>query len=185
MLYTDKTKQAMKLCFAAHRDQTDKSGMPYVFHPYHLAEQMEDETTTITALLHDVVEDTPYTLEDLREMGFPQASLDAIALMTHDEAVPYLAYVSKIRENPVARAVKLADLRHNSDLTRLDEVTPKALRRVRKYRMAMALLRLEDVEPLRAALPAAENLPEALSAYFAAHDEEDFGELLRGIGIEI
>ena len=144
MLYTDKTKQAMKLCFAAHRDQTDKSGMPYVFHPIHLAEQMEDEATTITALLHDVVEDTPYTLEDLREMGFPQPSLDAIALMTHDEAVPYLAYVSKIRENPVARAVKLADLAHNSDLSRLGEIDDETRRRLEKYSQAKALLVAEE-----------------------------------------
>ena len=71
MLYTDLTKRALKLCFAAHRDQTDKSGLPYVFHPFHLAEQMPDELTTVVALLHDVVEDTPYTLEDLAKLGFP------------------------------------------------------------------------------------------------------------------
>ena len=65
MIYTDLTKQAMKLCFAAHKDQTDRSGLPYVFHPFHLAEQMPDEESTVVALLHDVVEDTPYTLEDL------------------------------------------------------------------------------------------------------------------------
>ena len=65
MLYTPLTKKAMKLCFAAHRDQTDKSGLPYVFHPIHLAEQMTDEETTVVALLHDVVEDTEYTLSDL------------------------------------------------------------------------------------------------------------------------
>ena len=71
MIYTQLTKKAMKLCFAAHKDQVDKSGMPYVFHPFHLAEQMTDELTTVAALLHDVVEDTPYTFSDLRDMGFP------------------------------------------------------------------------------------------------------------------
>ena len=70
MIYTEKTKKALKLCFEAHKDQTDKSGLPYVFHPFHLAEQMPDEDTTIVALLHDVVEDTDYTLDDLRRMGF-------------------------------------------------------------------------------------------------------------------
>ena len=90
MLYTDMTKKAMKLCFAAHKDQTDKSGMPYVFHPFHLADQMYDEDTTVTALLHDVVEDTPYTLDDLRAMGFNERVLAALALMTHDKRVPYM-----------------------------------------------------------------------------------------------
>ena len=70
MIYTPATKKAMKLCFEAHKDQADKSGMPYVFHPFHVAEQMQDEKTTIVALLHDVIEDTSYTLQDLQNMGF-------------------------------------------------------------------------------------------------------------------
>jgi (p)ppGpp synthase/HD superfamily hydrolase len=140
MLYTEKTKKALTLCFDAHKDQRDKSGMPYVFHPFHLAEQMETEETTIVALLHDVVEDTDYTFEDLEEMGFGKAVVDAIRLMTHPEGVPYLDYVAQIKPNPIARAVKLADLRHNSDLTRLDCVDQKALNRVQKYSQAIALL---------------------------------------------
>ena len=72
MIYTELTRQALKLCFAAHEYQVDKSGIPYVFHPFHLAEQMKDEASTVTALLHDVVEDTDYTLEDLRQMGYPE-----------------------------------------------------------------------------------------------------------------
>ena len=140
MLYTEMTKKAMKLCFAAHRDQTDKSGLPYVFHPFHLAEQMPDEDTTVVALLHDVVEDTPYTLEDLKAMGFGPRALEALALMTHDKGIPYLDYVARIKENEIARTVKLADLRHNSDLTRLDAVDGKALDRVEKYKKAIRLL---------------------------------------------
>ena len=140
MIYTDKTKQALKLCFEAHKDQVDKSGLPYVFHPFHLAEQMEDEDTTIVALLHDVVEDTNYTISDLNNMGFPQQVMDAIAVMTHDASVPYLDYVAKLKENAIARTVKLADLRHNSDLTRLERVDEKALERVEKYRKAIAIL---------------------------------------------
>ena len=143
MLYTALTKKAMKLCFAAHKEQADKSGLPYVFHPFHLAEQMPDEKSTVVALLHDVVEDTPYTLEDLRVMGFPEDVLEAIALMTHAKGVPYLDYVAALRSNPLARRVKLADLRHNSDLTRLDAVDEKALARVEKYRKAIALLEEE------------------------------------------
>lgn len=140
MLYTDMTKKAMKLCFEAHKEQKDKSGLPYVFHPFHLAEQMTTEETTIVALLHDLVEDTNYTIEDLVDMGFDKAVTDAIALMTHGDDMPYMDYVRKIKENPIAKAVKMADLKHNSDLSRLDVVDEKALERREKYLKAIALL---------------------------------------------
>ena len=140
MLYTEKTKKALKLCFEAHKDQLDKSGMPYVFHPFHLAEQMETEDTTVAALLHDVAEDTHYTLADLEAMGFGETVLEALKLLTHDEETDYMDYVRAIKDNPVAKAVKLADLRHNSDITRLDTVDEKALARREKYRKAIKLL---------------------------------------------
>lgn len=140
MIYTEKTKKALKLCFEAHKAQLDKSGMPYVFHPFHLAEQMKDETTTVVALLHDVIEDTDYTFNDLIAMGFDGAIIEAIELMTHEEGVPYMDYVEKIKSNPIAREVKLADLRHNSDLSRLDAPTEKDKMRVEKYRKAIVLL---------------------------------------------
>ena len=140
MIYTPLTKKAMRLCYKYHKRQTDKSGLPYVHHPFHLAEQMTDEYTTIVALLHDVVEDTDWTLEQLLEEGFPQEVVDAIALMTHADGVPYPEYVAQIKTNPIAKAVKLADLRHNSDTTRLDVVTEQDLERLEKYRAAMELL---------------------------------------------
>jgi len=140
MIYTPLTKRAMKLCFTAHKDQLDKSGLPYVFHPFHLAEQMKDEYTVITALLHDVVEDTDYTFEDLAAMGFPDEVLAALRLLTHDPAIPYMEYVAQIKQNAIARAVKLADLRHNSDSTRLDVLTPRDIARAEKYQAAIRLL---------------------------------------------
>lgn len=140
MIYTQMTKKALKLSFEAHKNQFDKSGMPYVYHPFHLAEQMKDENTTIVALLHDVVEDSDYSISDLRDMGFSDEVCEAIALMTHDDAVPYMDYVSMIKHNPIARTVKLADLHHNSDLSRLDYVDEKTLHRVEKYKAAIALL---------------------------------------------
>ena len=143
MIYTDNTKKALKLCFEAHKNQTDKSGMPYVFHPFHLAEQMETEETTIVALLHDVVEDTDYTIEDLIAMGFSKAVTDAIALMTHDDDTEYMDYVRAIKDNPIAKAVKLDDLNHNSDTTRLDVVDTRALKRVEKYQQALEVLMAE------------------------------------------
>lgn len=142
MIYTDQTKRALKLCFEAHKEQVDKSGMPYVFHPFHLAEQMTDEQTTVAALLHDVVEDTDYTLDDLRAMGFDCEVIDALALLTHAPETPYMEYVAAIKPNPIARAVKLADLTHNSDLSRSEpsEIDDWALKRVEKYKAAMKLL---------------------------------------------
>ena len=141
MIYTDMTKKAMKLCFEAHKEQVDKSGMPYVFHPLNLAEQMHDEKTTIVALLHDVIEDTDYTFEDLRAGGFNNEIIEALRLMTHDDSVPYMEYVTAIKSNPIASAVKLADLEHNSDLSRLDVIDEKALKRKEKYATAIALLK--------------------------------------------
>ena len=141
MIYTKQTKAAMKLCYKAHDGQLDRSGIPYVYHPIHLAEQMDDEDSTTVALLHDVVEDTPLTLEDLRTAGFSERVVEAVGLLTHDDAVPYLDYVRQIKGNPLAVKVKLADLAHNSDVTRMDhEPTEKDLARLEKYRKARELL---------------------------------------------
>lgn len=144
MIYTKQTKKALKLCFEAHKEQTDKSGMPYVFHPFHLAEQMTDEKTTVAALLHDIVEDTEYTFEDLSKMGFAKDVIDALRLLTHDDGTEYMDYVAALKHNPIARAVKLADLHHNSDTTRLDSIDEWALKREEKYKKAIKLL--ESVE---------------------------------------
>ena len=140
MIYTKMTKKALKLCFKAHKRQKDKSGMPYVFHPFHLAEQMVTEETTIVALLHDVVEDTRYTFRHLEKMGFEKPVIDALKLLTHNDGSEYMEYVARIKNNPIAKAVKLADLRHNSDLSRLDAIDEKALNRREKYLKAIELL---------------------------------------------
>lgn len=140
MLYTPLTQKAMKIAFEAHKNQTDKNGIPYIFHPVHLAEQMDSENTICVALLHDVVEDTSMTFEDLQAEGFSAEIIDSLKLLTHDDAVPYMEYVKEIKKNPIATKVKLADLRHNSDLTRLDEVNEKALKRVEKYKKAIEML---------------------------------------------
>ena len=140
MIYTNLTKQALKLCFESHKEQTDKSGMPYVFHPFYLAEQMTDEETTVVALLHDVVEDTDITFEDLEKQGFSDEIVNVLKLLTHDKNTPYMDYVAEIKKNKIATKVKLADLRHNSDLSRLSVVDEKALKRKEKYEKAIKFL---------------------------------------------
>ena len=140
MIYTDLTKKAMKICFEAHKHQVDKTGMPYVFHPIHLAEQMDDEYSTIVSLLHDVVEDSEITIEEL-SLVFPKEVVEAIALMTHEPTADYFDYVKGIKENALARVVKLADLQHNSDLSRLDVITEKDRERKAKYANAIEILK--------------------------------------------
>ena len=103
--------------------------------------QMDDEISTIAALLHDVVEDTDWTLEQLEAEGFPPESMEALGLLTHPEGQPYMEYVAGLRHNSVAVKVKLADLRHNSDFTRLSAVTAGQRARLeQKYAPAFALL---------------------------------------------
>lgn len=140
MIYTPLTKKAMITAFNAHNGQFDKSGIPYIYHPIHLAEQMDDEVSVCVALLHDVVEDTEMTFSQLAELGFYAEIIDALTLLTHDDDVPYMDYVRKISENPVARKVKLADLMHNSDLSRLDTVDGRAIERAEKYKEAIRIL---------------------------------------------
>lgn len=140
MLYTPMTKAALKLCYIAHKDQVDKAGLPYVFHPFHLAEQMLDEDTTVVALLHDVLEDTEITLDEIREAGYGEEILEALQLLCHEDDVPYMEYIKRLQSNRIARIVKLADLQHNSDLSRLDVVDERAVARKEKYLTAIRLL---------------------------------------------
>lgn len=118
MLYTDLTKKAIKISYDAHHGQSDKGGMPYVFHPYHLAEQMNDELSVCVALLHDVVEDTDITIEQL-EKDFPKEVIDAVRLLTREPSMDYFEYIKAIKYNDIAKKVKLADIEHNSDETRV------------------------------------------------------------------
>lgn len=118
MIYTELTVKAMNLAYEAHQGQYDRGGVPYVFHPYHLAEQMDDEITTCVALLHDVVEDTEVTLADLTR-NFPKEVVDAVAILSRDMSLSYYDYVRNVKANPIAIKVKLADLNHNLDQSRI------------------------------------------------------------------
>ena len=140
MIYTGQTKKALRIAFDAHKNQVDKTGLPYVFHPYHLAEQMETESEVCVALLHDVVEDSDMTLDDLRLHGFSDNIMDALALLTHDGGVEYLEYIQRIKYNPLAKKIKLADLLHNSDESRVDVVDEKMASRWEKYQEAIKIL---------------------------------------------
>lgn len=139
MIYTQNTRKAMKIAFDAHNGQMDKSGIPYIYHPIHLAEQMETEEECIVALLHDTVEDTNVTFEQL-EKEFSNTVIQALKLLTHDKTIEYMDYIKNLKDNPIARKVKLADLHHNSDETRLEYLKEKDRKRNQKYRKAIEIL---------------------------------------------
>src|SRR5687768_5217072 len=125
----------------AHAGHTDKYGRPYILHPLHLMSQMDSDEERMTALLHDVVEDTNYTLADIEALGVPPSVVEAVALLTHDkEQTPYLDYVRALKPNPLARKVKLADLRHNTDIRRIDPIREKDAARLERYRQAWLIL---------------------------------------------
>ena len=140
MIYTTMTKKALKICFNAHKNQIDKTGIPYVFHPFHLAEQMDTEDSVCVALLHDVIEDTDISFEYLIKEGFNANIMDALKLLTHTDDTPYMEYVANIKTNPLAKKVKLADLKHNSDLTRLDLAVDKIPPKLELYKGAIKYL---------------------------------------------
>ena len=141
MIYTDKTKKALKLCFEAHKEQRDKSGLPYVFHPFHLAEQMQTEETTVVALLHDVIEDSDITADDLVKEGFEYAIVNRVVRMTRKEGESYMDYIKRIGEDNICRIVKMCDLKDNMDITRLEKVTDKDFDRLKKYHKAYKYLK--------------------------------------------
>ena len=140
MLYTPATKRALSYCIACHKGQFDRSGFPYVLHPLHLAEQMDYEDETCAALLHDVMEDCDKTATDLRAIGMSERVVEALELLTHNPAMPYTDYVRALANNPIARKVKIADLKHNSQLARLSQVMGTDIARLREYMEARVLL---------------------------------------------
>ena len=143
MIYTKMTNKAMMVAYNAHHGQVDKCGIPYIFHPIHLAEQMDDEISCTVALLHDVVEDTEITIKDLAKL-FPVEVIDAVNLLTRNKETSYYEYIEALKSNKVAVKVKLADLDHNLDITRmtyedsLESTKVKALRS--RYKKAKEIL---------------------------------------------
>ncbi len=140
MIYTTLTKKALNFAFRAHDGQYDRSGVPYIFHPYQVAQQAKDEISCAAALLHDVVEDTDTTLDDLIAEGFPPRVTELVDLLTRRENENYFDYIRRLAKDPDAVKIKLADLAHNSDTSRLDSITEADLNRLEKYKKARDIL---------------------------------------------
>lgn len=137
-------EDAILLAVEAHRGQTEKGGNPYILHPLRVMFRLESETDRIVGVLHDVIEDTRYTLQDLRSIGYPEPLLQALDCLTRRETETYEEFITRIRANPLARRVKLADLEDNMDVRRLPGLTDKDAERLKKYLNAWTLLKLKD-----------------------------------------
>ena len=119
------------------RDRVDKAGQPYVLHPLRMMLRLTTPEERITAVLHDVVEDCSWTLDQLRAEGFSEAVIDAVAAVTRQPHETYEAFVLRAAANPIGRRVKLADLADNSDLSRIANPTERDRKRLEKYRRAI------------------------------------------------
>ena len=139
MINTKLTRKAMIIAYEAHKNQTDKSGVPYIYHPIHVAEQMNTENECIIALLHDVVEDTNVTFKQLEEV-FSKEIIDILKLLTREENIEYDEYIKRIKNNSIACKVKIADLTHYLDKTRLVFVSEVDVKRNEKYKKDLQIL---------------------------------------------
>lgn len=136
--------RAIAIAALAHQEQTDKAGAPYILHPLRLLLRMQADVEKMAAVLHDVVEDTTWTLDALRDEGFPEEVLQAVACLTRQQHETYAAFIERVTHNPIARRVKLADLEDNMDLRRLRQCTPADIERLQKYHTFWLVLKAWD-----------------------------------------
>lgn len=139
MFYSELVKKACLISFEAHKNDKDKGGYPYVYHPFYLASQFDSENEVCVALLHDVIEDHNdlYSFESLKSNGFNDNIIDALKLLTHDDNIPYMDYIKEIGKNDIAKSVKIADLKHNLDVRRTNG---KESLKIEIYKEALAYL---------------------------------------------
>ena len=133
-------ERAIAIAAQAHTGQTDKAGVPYILHPLRMMLSLQSEAERIVAVLHDVIEDTSWTFDDLRAEGFSEEVLAALETVTRREDETYEAFVLRAATNPIGRRVKLADLHDNSDLSRISSPTEKDFARLEKYKRAITTL---------------------------------------------
>ncbi len=137
-------ERAILIAAQAHLGQLDKAGAPYILHPLRMMMRMESEVAMIAAALHDVVEDSDWTLERLRGEGFSEEVLKAVDCLTSREGESYDEFISRVRGSAIARQVKIADLEDNMNVKRIGEMTPKDLARIEKYHRAWRALTQES-----------------------------------------
>lgn len=132
---------AIALASQAFKDKTDMGGKPYIMHCLRVMFNFDEETEQIVAILHDLVEDTDTTITDLLNMGFSETICTAVDVLTHKEEDSYETYIRKISMNTLATKIKLADLKDNTDITRLKGLRKKDFERIEKYHRAYVYLK--------------------------------------------
>lgn len=132
--------KAISIAAQAHEGQRDKAGAPYILHPLRVMLKMTTEDEMIVAVLHDVIEDSDLTIERLRQEGFASEILDALECLTKRDGEEYWKYIARVRMNPLAIKVKIADLEDNLEVARLKKVTGADAQRIEKYKQALQLL---------------------------------------------
>jgi len=134
-------EKAIIIAAQAHDGQTDKAGEPYILHPLRMMLRLSLAEDRITAVLHDVVEDSDISLEDLRAEGFSERIIEAIRSVTKEPEESYKDFINRAASNPIARRVKLVDLEDNSNLSRIKNPTDIDLKRIEKYRRAIEMIK--------------------------------------------
>lgn len=138
--YNQLLELAIKVATEAHAGQVDKGGKPYINHPQAVAASLTNTEYKIVAYLHDVCEDTSITFDDLKDMGFTYRIVNSIRLLTKTDELTYEEYLRRLRMDSCARAVKMADLKHNMDITRIPNPSEKDYARIEKYKKSLAFL---------------------------------------------
>lgn len=133
-------ERAIEIAAHAHAGQVDKAGAPYIFHPLRLMLTVKTPEQQMAAVLHDVVEDTDVTFDDLRAEGFPAEVLEAVMALTKTDGEARLDAAQRAAQNPIARAVKLADVTDNMDLGRIANPSEKDYARLKEYAQVKELL---------------------------------------------
>lgn len=133
-------EDAISIAALAHRGQKDKAGASYLLHPLRMMLRMKSEAAMMAAVLHDVVEDTDWTLEQLREQGFPDEVIGAVECLTHRDGESYDEFIGRVQENQIAQQVKIADLEDNMNIQRIGQIGPNDLERLEKYHRAWRML---------------------------------------------
>lgn len=135
-------KKALEIAKTAHEGQTDKGGKAYIEHPMRVAESVDTMELKTIALLHDVLEDTSVKREDLEKAGFTQHIIETVCDLTNDDDSyeGYLEYICRLKSNPMAVSIKMADLRDNMNLSRIPNPTERDYARMEKYKKAYAIL---------------------------------------------
>jgi len=142
-------KKAIEIAIGAHRGQKDRAGAPYILHPLRVMLRLESDTEMIVAILHDVIEDSSWTADQLREEGFSEEIVEAVENLTKRDGEPYGDFIERAKQSPLSHRVKIADLKDNMDMSRLSRLTEDDMTRFERYHRALQTLSRESTSGLR------------------------------------